>query len=154
MNDPYDLERFVQAQQSTYTRARDELVRGRKTTHWMWFVFPQLAGLGHSATSKKYAIASLEEARAYLAHPVLGARLRECTRIVNAIDDKSIRDVFGSPDDLKFRSSMTLFAHAAPDDDVFQTAIDQHFESHHDPLTLARLAPTATDPPAGRRPAG
>jgi uncharacterized protein (DUF1810 family) len=137
--DPYDVQRFVDAQASTYERARAELLRGRKTSHWMWFIFPQIRGLGSSHTAEKYAISSIEEARAYLAHPVLGARLRECTRIVNEIDGTGLEEIFGSPDDLKFRSSMTLFAHAAPDDAVFRDALEKYCNSAEDPLTVERL---------------
>jgi len=139
MSDQHDLERFVDAQARVYENARAELLSGRKRSHWMWFVFPQIAGLGRSLMAEKYAIASLAEARAYLAHPLLGPRLEECTRIVNEIRDKSLREIFGAPDDLKFRSSMTLFAHAAPDDDVFRTALEKHCGSTEDPLTLERL---------------
>jgi uncharacterized protein (DUF1810 family) len=128
MSTQYDLERFVAAQDSIYERALSELVRGRKSGHWMWFIFPQIAGLGHSFMAKKYAISSLEEARAYLAHPVLGSRIRECARAVNSVD-------------LKFRSSMTLFSQAAPDDDVFRHAIEKYCDSTYDPLTLERLQP-------------
>jgi uncharacterized protein (DUF1810 family) len=137
-DDPYDLERFVDAQAPTYERARAELLRGRKTSHWMWFVFPQIRGLGRSATAERYAISSLDEARAFVAHPVLGARLRDCTRIVNALEGKPLREIFGSPDDLKFRSSMTLFAQAAPGD-VFDEALEKYCGADPDPLTLARL---------------
>lgn len=138
-NDPYRLQRFVDAQASTYARARSELERGRKTGHWMWFIFPQIEGLGRSATAREYAISSLDEARAYLAHPVLGPRLRECTRIVNAIEGKSAREIFGQPDDLKFRSSMTLFAHAAPDEPSFREAIEKYYRAAYDALTIERL---------------
>jgi uncharacterized protein (DUF1810 family) len=137
--DPYDLERFVAAQASAYERARSELLAGRKTSHWMWFVFPQIQGLGRSPTARRYAIASLEEARAFLAHSVLGARLRECTRIVNGIEDRTLTEIFGEPDDLKFRSSMTLFARAAPDEALFEDALRKYCASHEDPATLERL---------------
>jgi uncharacterized protein (DUF1810 family) len=138
-SDPHDLQRFVDAQASVYERARAELLRGRKVSHWMWFVFPQIHGLGRSRAAEKYAIASLEEARAYLAHAVLGARLRECTRIVNEIEGSSLEEVFGYPDDLKFRSCMTLFARAAPDEAVFREALRKYWGSEQDPLTLERL---------------
>jgi uncharacterized protein (DUF1810 family) len=141
MSTQYDLERFVAAQDSIYERALSELVRGRKSGHWMWFIFPQIAGLGHSFMAKKYAISSLEEARAYLAHPVLGSRIRECARAVNSVEQRSLRQIFGYPDDLKFRSSMTLFSQAAPDDDVFRHAIEKYCDSTYDPLTLERLQP-------------
>lgn len=134
-----DLERFVDAQNSVYETARDELRAGRKATHWMWFVFPQLRGLGHSATASYYGIASADEARAYLEHPVLGPRLRECVELVLAVDGRTAPAIFGSPDDLKFRSSMTLFAAIAPGDPLFQRALDKYFEGQPDPLTAARL---------------
>jgi uncharacterized protein (DUF1810 family) len=138
-SDPFDLERFVAAQANVIERVRDELQRGRKQSHWMWFVFPQLAGLGFSPMAQRYAIASLAEARAYLAHPVLGTRLRECTELVLAIDGKSAHDIFGAPDDLKFRSCLTLFAEAAPDEIVFNVALEKYFEGAKDPRTLALL---------------
>jgi uncharacterized protein (DUF1810 family) len=116
-----------------------ELRTGHKRNHWMWFVFPQIAGLGHSEMAQRYAIASSDEAAAYLAHPVLGARLRECARIVAALDSDSAADIFGHPDDLKFRSSMTLFADVAPDEAVFQACIDKFFDGEPDEATLARL---------------
>src|SRR6188472_207148 len=112
MDDPYDLQRFVDAQNPVYHRVCSELRDGRKRTHWLWFVFPQLAGLGSSQPARKFAISSLAEATAYLAHPILGPRLVECTVLVNELEDRSIEQIFGYPDDLKFRSSMTLFAHA------------------------------------------
>lgn len=139
MNDPFDLERFVAAQASAYDDARRELLAGRKTGHWIWFVFPQLAGLGRSPTAQKFAIGSLDEARAYLAHPVLGPRLVDCTEIVSAIPKRSLNEIFGYPDDLKFRSSMTLFAAAAPDVPAFPQALDKYCDSEPDPLTLALL---------------
>jgi uncharacterized protein (DUF1810 family) len=138
-SDPFDLERFVAAQANVIERVRDELQWGRKQSHWMWFVFPQLAGLGFSPMAQRYAIASLAEARAYLAHPVLGTRLRECTELVLAIDGKSAHDIFGAPDDLKFRSCLTLFAEAAPDEIVFNVALEKYFEGAKDPRTLALL---------------
>ena len=110
MDDPYDLRRFVDAQRAVYETVYRELCQGRKQSHWMWFIFPQIQGLGHSATAQKFAISSREEAEAYLAHPILGPRLRECTRIVADLEGKSVEDIFGYPDDMKFRSSMTLFA--------------------------------------------
>src|SRR6187402_3110421 len=115
MDDRFHLQRFVDAQQPVYTAVLAELRAGRKRSHWMWFVFPQLTGLGHSAMAHHYAIASLDEARSYLSHPVLGARLRECSALVLALDHRSIHEIFGSPDDLKFHSSMTLFDRAEPD---------------------------------------
>lgn len=112
---------------------------GRKQSHWMWFIFPQIAGLGQSAMSVRFAIASLDEAKAYLAHPVLGARLRECARLTLDAEAKTARDILGSTDEMKFRSSMTLFARAAPDEDIFQRCIDKYFAGASDPATLARL---------------
>ena len=133
----FDLQRFVDAQDAgdTYEQALSELRRGRKESHWMWFVFPQLAGLGRSSTARHYAIASLDEARGYLRHPVLGARLREVAGVVAAIEGRSAEDVFGGIDAVKLRSSMTLFARAAPDEPVFQQVLDRHFAGAPDPLT-------------------
>jgi uncharacterized protein (DUF1810 family) len=113
MHDMYDLGRFVQAQKAVYERVIIELAAGRKQSHWMWFIFPQLRGLGSSATARRFGITSVEEARAYLDHPLLGARLRECTRLTNSIRGRSVEQIFGYPDDLKLRSCMTLFRHAA-----------------------------------------
>lgn len=137
---PFDLERFVDAQEPTIDQVRRELADGRKRSHWMWFVFPQLAGLGHSPMAQRYAIASLDEARAYLGHPVLGPRLIECTELVNRIDGRSIEDIFGSPDDLKFRSCMTLFATVDGADGAFAAALAKYFAGAGDPLTMDRLA--------------
>jgi uncharacterized protein (DUF1810 family) len=139
-SDPFDLRRFVSAQSGIYRTAVAELREGRKRGHWMWFIFPQLRGLGGSAMAARYGITSLEEARAYLAHEVLGPRLRECARLVNEVQDRSIVDIFGSPDDLKLRSSMTLFAHATDDNQDFVALLDNYFYGQEDPLTLARLA--------------
>jgi uncharacterized protein (DUF1810 family) len=145
----FDLQRFVDAQAPIYGEVVAELRAGRKRTHWMWFVFPQIAGLGHSPMAQRYAIASLAEAKAYLAHAVLGQRLRNCTALVNAVADRSIGEIFGHPDDLKFHSSMTLFARAAGHerssrngllgDDVFEAALKKYFGGKPDDLTLARL---------------
>jgi uncharacterized protein (DUF1810 family) len=139
VNDPHDLQRFVDAQDPVYQQVCAELRQGRKQTHWMWFVFPQIAGLGHSPTARRFAIASLRQAQAYLEHPVLGPRLRECTRLVNHIEGRTIEQIFGSPDDLKFRSSMTLFAHATPDNQVFEDALRKHCGGRPDPATVERL---------------
>lgn len=139
MNDPFDLQRFIDAQSGTFERARAELLAGRKTTHWMWFVFPQIEGLGQSAMAQRYAISSLDEARAYLEHPILGQRLVECTQILSRLEGKSARDVFGYPDDLKLRSSLTLFARAAPDEPVFEQALAKYYDGVPDPMTLERL---------------
>ena len=135
------LERFVAAQAPVIEQVRDELRQGRKRSHWMWFVFPQIAGLGRSETARFYAIGSLEEARAYLAHPVLGARLVECTALVLAVPDASVGAIFGSPDDLKFHSSMTLFARAADaaGPAVFGEALTRWFGGREDAGTLAQL---------------
>lgn len=139
MDDPFDLERFVEAQAPVYERVRSELREGRKRSHWMWFVFPQIEGLGSSAMARKFAIASRVEATAYLAHPVLGPRLLECTRLVNLVEESPIARIFGSPDDMKFRSSMTLFADVAADNRVFEEALRKYFGGEPDPLTLERL---------------
>jgi uncharacterized protein (DUF1810 family) len=139
MADPFDLERFVDAQAPVYDEVRRELKVGRKQSHWMWFIFPQIAGLGQSPMSIRFAIASLNEAKAYLAHPVLGLRLRECARLTLDVEGGSARDIFGPIDEMKFRSSMTLFAHAAPDEELFQRCIDKYFAGSPDPATTARL---------------
>jgi uncharacterized protein (DUF1810 family) len=137
--DPYRLERFVQAQDVVHARALEELRAGRKASHWMWFVFPQVAGLGSSPTSQRYAIGSLAEARAYLDHPVLGSRLVECARAVLAHPDRSARQIMGTPDDAKLRSSMTLFALAGGTEPVFQQVLDMFFDSERDPRTADLL---------------
>jgi uncharacterized protein (DUF1810 family) len=134
-----DLDRFVTAQAPVIDRVLAELRAGRKETHWMWFVFPQLAGLGWSDMAQLYAIADLEEAQRYLAHPLLGPRLVQCTAIVNALAGRTAHDIFGSPDDLKFRSSMTLFGAAATAEPAFQTAITRFFDGVADARTLALL---------------
>jgi uncharacterized protein (DUF1810 family) len=139
MEDPYRLERFVTAQDGVYDEAVAELRRGRKTSHWMWFVFPQIAGLGRSATAQRYAIGSLDEARAYLQHPVLGPRLIECAAILAGNADATARQIFGDIDAMKLRSSMTLFRHAAPDEPVFGRVIDRFFEGAEDAETVRRL---------------
>jgi len=134
----HDLERFVAAQAPVIERVHDELRQGRKQTHWMWFVFPQIAGLGRSAMAQYYAIADLAEARAYLAHPVLGPRLNECTKLVG-VSGRSVPEIFGAPDDMKFRSSMTLFAAAQPGPSAFQNALETYFGGRGDAATLAKL---------------
>ncbi|MFV8315447.1 DUF1810 domain-containing protein [Mycobacterium sp. 23] len=134
-----DLQRFVDAQDRVYDNVLDELRAGRKRSHWMWFVFPQIRGLGSSPTAQHYGIASLEEARAYLDHPVLGPRLRECVALVNAVEGRSAEQVFGWPDDLKLRSSVTLFAHATDDNGDFLALLDEYYGGEQDPLTLERL---------------
>jgi uncharacterized protein (DUF1810 family) len=137
--DPYKLQRFIDAQQGLYAQVQTELAAGRKTSHWMWFVFPQIKGLGLSATAQKYAVSSLDEAKAYLDHPVLGPRLRECTRLVIAVNGRTIEDIFGYPDHLKFHSSMTLFALAAGDDHVFMKALHKYWQAKQDEQTIERL---------------
>jgi uncharacterized protein (DUF1810 family) len=141
MRDPYDLDRFVTAQDAvgTYRQAVEELRRGRKTSHWMWFVFPQIAGLGQSPTSKVYAIGSLAEARAYLDHPVLGPRIRECAEILAAHRGRTAEQIFGGIDAMKLRSSMTLFMHAAPEEPAFRQVIEQFWGGDPDPATEQRL---------------
>ena len=138
-DDPYDLARFVTAQDGVLDRVRAELRAGRKASHWMWFVFPQVAGLGSSPTARHYALSGLDEARAYLAHPVLGPRLRECAELAVAVPGRSAAEGFGYPDDLKLRSSMTLFARAAPDTPVFAAVLGRYFDGEPDPHTLERL---------------
>ncbi len=137
--DSYSLRRFLDAQAPVYAQVCSELRAGRKRSHWMWFIFPQIQGLGYSPLARKFAIASLEEAKAYLDHPILGARLRECCRLVNLVEGRSIEEIFGYPDDLKFRSSMTLFAHATSDNQIFKDALKKYFNGEDDPLTLERL---------------
>ena len=139
MDDPHDLRRFVDAQAPVFDAVTAELTAGRKRSHWMWFVFPQIEGLGFSAMAQRYAIRSLAEAEAYLAHPVLGGRLRRCTDLVLAVEGRGIGAILGSPDDVKFRSSMTLFGRAAPTEVRFGAALDRYFGGAADPATLARL---------------
>jgi uncharacterized protein (DUF1810 family) len=141
MDDPYDLQRFVAAQDAgrSYDQAAAELRRGRKTSHWMWFVFPQVAGLGRSPVAQLYAISGLAEAQAYLAHPVLGPRLVECAAIVAGLSGRTAEQVFGGIDALKLRSSMTLFLRAAPDQPVFRQVLDQYFGGEPDPATDQRI---------------
>ena len=140
-DDPYDLDRFVRAQESggTYAAALAELRAGTKRGHWMWFVLPQVAGLGRSETARLYAVADLDEARAYLAHPVLGPRLRECCRVLLELGRASADDVFGPVDAMKLRSSMTLFARAAPDEPLFVEVLERYFHGEPDPATDAQL---------------
>jgi uncharacterized protein (DUF1810 family) len=142
-DDPHDLDRFVRAQADSHAQALAELRGGRKRSHWMWFVFPQIAGLGSSAMAQRYALASLAEARAYLAHPILGPRLIACTEAALASTESSARALFGSPDDRKFQSSMTLFAEAAPEEARFASALARFYGGTRDPLTLAKLAEAA-----------
>ncbi|HKP22731.1 MAG TPA: DUF1810 domain-containing protein [Dongiaceae bacterium] len=139
MADPFNLQRFLEAQAPVYERVCAELRNGHKQSHWMWFIFPQIAGLGHSAMAQRYAISSLREAEAYLKHAVLGPRLLECTTLLLQVDNKSAHAILGSPDDMKFRSSMTLFARAAPEEQVFRAAIDKYFGGNEDQSTVGRL---------------
>ncbi len=139
MPDPYDLQRFVDAQAPIIDQAVAELEAGRKRSHWMWFVFPQIAGLGFSAMARRYALHSLDEANAYLAHDRLGPRLGHCTDLVNRVEGRSIAAIFGSPDDMKFRSSMTLFSRAAPEDERYRMALARYFGGEPDRATLDRL---------------
>ena len=139
MSDAFDLERFIDAQARNYNDALAELRAGRKTSHWMWYVLPQVAGLGSSAMAQAYAIGSLAEARAYLDHPVLGRRLRDCVAAVLVVQGRTAHQVFGAPDDLKFRSSLTLFAKAAPEEPMFREALERYFGGEPDPATLRIL---------------
>ena len=139
MEDRYHLQRFIDAQNPVYESVCAELRNGRKEGHWIWFIFPQLQGLGRSQMAMAFGISSREEAEAYLKHPVLGPRLRECARLVNLVEGRSISQIFGYPDDLKFRSSMTLFASVALDNQVFKAALQTYFAGQPDPVTLERL---------------
>ena len=139
VDDPFNLRRFVDAQDRVYDRVLSELRRGEKTSHWMWFVFPQLRGLGHSTTAMTYGISSREEAEAYLQHPILGERLKECTALVNRIEGRSLGEIFGYPDDLKFRSCMTLFALVSPKEPVFQEALNKYCGGEIDEATARQL---------------
>jgi uncharacterized protein (DUF1810 family) len=139
VTDPYDLQRFVAAQRDSYDDAVAELRTGRKTSHWIWFVFPQIAGLGHSPTARRYAIASVPEARAYLAHPLLGPRLRECALILAGLPGLTAEQIFGGIDAMKLRSSMTLFLHADPGERLFRQVLEQYFGGTADPATEERI---------------
>lgn len=140
MHTDLDLERFVEAQNPVYGRVMEELQAGRKRSHWMWYVFPQLDGTGHSAMAERYALAGIDEARAYLAHPLLGPRTEACVTALLQHGDKSAREILGSPDHLKLRSCLTLFARAAPDNPLFQFALVQFYDGEPDALTLAMLS--------------
>jgi uncharacterized protein (DUF1810 family) len=141
MDDPYDLERYLRAQEPVFAQVCAELAAGRKQSHWMWFIFPQLRGLGSSPIAERYAIGSLAEARAYLAQPLLAERLRTCTRLVNRVEGCTVQTIFGYPDYLKFRSCMTLFAHAAAGGgEPFGEALAKYFAGEEDPLTRELLA--------------
>jgi uncharacterized protein (DUF1810 family) len=154
---PYDLDRFVTAQERDYETVVGELRRGRKSSHWIWFIFPQIAGLGYSSMSMHFAIGSLDEARAYLGHPVLGPRLRECARLVLAAEGLTAVEILGSTDAMKLRSSMTLFHRAAPDEPAFGLVLDRYFDGVADPATdqllEAELTPGSRATPPGDRPA-
>ncbi len=139
MNDPYNLARYVAAQEPVYGRVCVELSQGQKTGHWMWFIFPQIAGLGFSSTARKFAISGREEAAMYARHAILGPRLRECTRLVTQIEGRTLHDIFGGPDDMKFRSSMTLFARTVDDNRDFLEALEKYCGGEFDPMTLERL---------------
>jgi len=141
--DPHDLDRFIRAQQEDYERALAEIRSGRKQSHWMWYVFPQYVGLGSSAISQRYAIKTAAEAEAYIRHPVLGARLVECFEAALGIEDRSASEVFGSPDDMKLRSSATLFAAITPSGSVFERVLDKYFNGERDPRTLQLITATA-----------
>ena len=140
VDDPFNLQRFVEAQDGVYASVLDELRDGRKKSHWMWFIFPQIRGLGTSAMAQRYAIASLAEARAYVEHPLLGPRLRECTGLALGHPHRSVADIFGFPDDRKFHSSMTLFSKAVAQEEVFARALVQYFDSKEDAKTIALIA--------------
>jgi len=141
MDDPYGLSRFIEAQDTDYEQALAEIRSGRKRSHWMWYVFPQFTGLGSSPTSSHYAIKSRDEAEAYLSHPILGRRLVECAEAVVQIRDRSALEVFGSPDDMKLRSSATLFASLSPEGSVFHRLIDQYFDGRRDDRTIELMGP-------------
>ncbi len=140
MTNTHNLQRFLDAQERVYDTVLDELRAGRKASHWIWFIFPQIAGLGHSAMAQQFAIASLDEAKAYLQHPVLGKRLRECTQLVLNVNGRSADEIFPHPDHLKFRSCMTLFMTAATDNALFKNALLKYFEGQPDQKTMNVLA--------------
>jgi uncharacterized protein (DUF1810 family) len=141
MSDRFNLQRFIDAQARVYEEVRRELRAGRKESHWMWFVFPQIMGLGQSPMSVRFAISSLEEARAYLADPVLGPRLKECAKLALDVEGRTARQIFGPIDEMKFRSSMTLFMTAAPDEPLFSRCLEKYFGGMPDPATLEKLSP-------------
>ncbi len=138
-NEPYSLDRFVEAQERVYPDVLAELRSGAKRSHWMWFIFPQVEGLGQSPTSRFYSIKSLEEARQYLAHPILGARLLECSRVLLSLEGRTAHEIFGAPDDMKLRSCMTLFGSVAGSDKTFAAVLDKYFDGKRDPRTLELL---------------
>jgi uncharacterized protein (DUF1810 family) len=137
--DPYNLQRFIDAQRGSYGQAVKELTAGHKQSHWMWYIFPQIQGLGRSTMAQKYAVSSLDEATAYLEHRILGPRLRECTQLVTAVKLSAIEDILGYPDNLKFHSSVTLFAHATADNQIFVDAVKKYFRSEFDGATITRV---------------
>jgi uncharacterized protein (DUF1810 family) len=139
ISDPFDLSRFIAAQDPVMERVMDELRAGQKRSHWMWFVFPQIRGLGSSSMARRYAIGSREEAKAYHEHPVLGARLTACTQLTLNIEGRSAEQIFGYPDDMKFRSCLTLFAEVVPNEPIYRAALQTYFSGDPDPLTLATL---------------
>ena len=143
MDDPFNLQRFVDAQRDEIDNVRAELTRGRKDSHWMWFVFPQLRGLGHSGMANRYGISGRAEAEAYLAHPTLGPRLIECTELVNCVEGRTAEEILGGIDSMKFRSSMTLFSLVASDATTFGDALQKYFQGHPDPRTIELLGKSA-----------
>ena len=151
MDDPYNLQRFVDAQQHVYTSVLSELKQGRKRGHWIWFIFPQLKGLGHSPNSEFYGISSLQEASAYLQHPVLGLRICESVHLVNAVEGHAAEEIFGDIDAMKFHSSMTLFAMASPENQIFIHALQRYFAGEFDPMTLRILGQRTDSPSRGIR---
>jgi len=140
IDDAFDLNRFVDAQAGVYDDVLAELRAGQKRSHWIWFIFPQMKGLGRSPLAHHFGIGSLDEARAYWSHPVLGPRLEECTQLVNRVEGRSIHDIFGTPDDMKFRSSMTLFSRAAADSAIFNGALQKYFNGEPDGMTLEAIS--------------
>jgi uncharacterized protein (DUF1810 family) len=144
MADPYNLQRFLDAQEPHFGQVCAELEAGRKRSHWMWYIFPQIKGLGGSEMAQRYAISSLDEAVAYIEHPVLGERLKECTRMVVAVSGRTVDQIFDYPDNVKFHSSITLFSRAAPDEAVFEQALEKYFGGQGDPATLERLGRVST----------
>ncbi len=140
MSNAYNLQRFLDAQERVYDTVLEELRAGRKSSHWIWFIFPQIAGRGHSAMAQQFAITSLDEAKAYLQHPILGPRLQECTQLVLNVEGRSIDEIFGYPDNLKFRSCMTLFMASTTDNTLFKNALHKYFDSQPEQMTLDILA--------------
>lgn len=147
--DPYDLGRFLQAQEGDYEQALSEIESGRKRSHWIWYIFPQIDGLGSSSTSKRYAIKSLDEARAYLDHPILGPRLRECAEAVVRLEGRTAREIFGSPDDLKLKSCATLFECVSPPGSVFERLLTKYYQGRRDDKTLHLLGISSSPGAAG-----